>query len=255
MEINQCPVFLGRIEVIDGYFCGDMVRMRVNEVATKGHVNGSLSTVEMSEQESLTGHSAFLYEPRRNILCLERNQNGVGSGTLCTYVSEKGELDGYLGLQLIISPEALRRVDEMFQYRSLEVTIANFDHAGALAKNVPSVRGGIHMAQELDAPSLHFKVSMGRRSGGLSGRVRETVRAMLGHGVGSDVTVMKVSGREAGADETTMIDLIKHRVVYEEAVHLSRDHEEWYVSRRDFLRRAWSERRSEIIEICQEEEE
>ncbi len=247
VEISDYPIFVSQCQDGRNQIYGDMVRMRVNEAATKANRKGEVATVDMELDESLGGHSAFLYDIESNIVCLQRNRTGVGSSTMAHYLSLAADFGGSVGLEIIISQEIWERVEAMNNHRAMEVRLAGIQNPRALAKAVPSVAGGINMAHGFGAQTIHFKVSAGKDEHGLT-RVMDSIRELMSFrdGAEDEVRTVKITGWEPGADEVETIDLIRHRVYFAEQVEIPRGHDNWYKTRHDFVRRAWDNKKGEL---------
>lgn len=245
VTVNKCPIYLRLLENYDEGLIGELVRHRVNEPAMKGNLDGVQEPVALEEDEALLGPTVFLYNPRANIVALERVRSGVSQSAFCQYMAKASAYEGALGLNLVIDPAVLEKIASMETYRALEVKLATFRDPEQIAHLAPDVRGALELARTFDAPYVDFTVTMGAKKGSLGRRhMLQTIKDLFKLKDNETLKKARVTGVEDR--ETEAIDLIQHRIYHEEELQVSNQPDVWYKTRRDLLRRAWNEHRTTV---------
>jgi len=260
MQSNDMPVYLERHEQHGELHVGMMTRLRTGDPAIKGSVGRALERIPLDPDESLASCTAFAYHPTHNILVLERNRLGVGAAVLGAYFATKGEINGLLALDLIVDPRAITRAEGFDTIRSLEISLARPGLIADLGLRDETWAGANAIAQQLDAPKISVKLSMGHGTGSLS--VRQT-RGLInqfkrlcerfqeaGDVQESPVETFKVYGKR-GDEPLDLIDVINGRIGYEETVDMTSDPETLWIQKMRFVRAAIHAKQDECAPFFQ----
>ncbi len=229
---------------------GDLVRLRMSALPAKGDLDGALTDIDFDEEEGLAEQTAFLFDPKTQVLLLQRNRSGVGGNTFARYFEEKGEVPEAIVLSPIIKGKTLQRLSKFQQIRKVQIGIARPHEAAKLADSggPTSMHRYLKTLEHLQAPRMDIEVSVGRQTDGMSfnGAVDFVKNAMgLQTGDDGDVIRILVDGKNED-DETETLDILKDRIIYQVQVDPDGRRRLKYSVRRNAMLKAWNDRQDEI---------
>ncbi len=248
---KNVPIRLQHLRQRDGYYIGDLARIRMEGIPPITRLSGEEEDIELPEDAGLGEEAAFLFYPAVRVLVLQRNRFSLSAAAFEDYFCQRGKVQR-IDLTPVVKRDALQRFRRMTIHRRLDVTLAGAQNLEQFKGQDRAVSSLVDIAQTLRAPVVGLSVSMGHASGGLSGifdAVRALKRIMGKRGEqGQDVTKIVVSGRE-GDGPLEVIDLLEERMVEEEMIDLGRKFESSRKTRQAALYDAFARRRDELVLI------
>lgn len=189
---------------------GEMARIRMNDLPRKYSVDGKAEELELDDDEGIGDETAFLYDPKTNILVIQRNRNAVSASSLAWYMGKiSGELVSFLPL---MNDTALRRMAEMSEHRKLEIAIARPMQFKEFASQNQATGAFMRIIEYFDSPTVSVSVSMGREKGGL-GKIVSFAKSLHAWYKDNPDEVKSITVSGSSADGTETIDLLADRLV------------------------------------------
>ena len=228
----------------DGYWIGIMQRIRITEALEKGKTSGPRTMISFDDDEGLSEHSGFLYDPGTNALLVEERQGGVGRTVLARYLSKLGQV-GTVKLDFILKRDALDRVHSLSRVQKLEVRFKGIDNHRAVEDRMESVQDFFKLSKSLRAPKASFVFTMGEggtQPSSVFGLIDDLLRQREET---EEVDKILVEGTEDG-DEPFAIDIVKDRLVEEVRFEVRHGQRISDTSRRAALRQAWQDHREDV---------
>lgn len=245
--VGKNPLRLKTVERVGQAWCGDLVRIRMEEIPVRASTNGAVTPFTLREDEGVGEQCAFLYRPKRRLLLLQRNRHALSANTFASYFESIGKLGGPIDLQPLLKPDAAARLRNLRLVRRVSLKVAATDRGALWKGEGVGVKEVAELANQFRSPEVTVTLSVGRkRQQGLFGR---GVRQMVTHakalaGRGAEVKALVVAGKDDdGAPD--VIDFIHDRL--RDEVELSGAQRLLsYEIRRDALATAWRRQRAVV---------
>lgn len=228
-------------------FYGDLVRIRMDNLPAKVSADGSVSDLELDDDEGIGEETAFFYVGAWNVLVVQSNRNGPSASALASYLSRQNRQGTEVWLTPMLNLAELEQLEELQRVTRVEASIAVPESQLGRVQPPSSLGGMLQAGRDLQAPKLTVTATVAyewrkrelRKKG-----VFDLVRYLLGHQE-NEVSTLTVSGRN-DHDESVMLDLLKAKLTYQADVDLLGRRASFDVRRR-FLMDALREHR-ELLE-------
>jgi hypothetical protein len=252
IDVRGAPIRMRKAEQRHDLWEADMTRIRMDALPVKAKISGEIERLIFDDDEGVGEETAFLYNPARQLLIVQRNWHGVSASNIARYFQDRGRLEAPISLQHILQEDAMERIGRMEVIRKLEVHMAPLGSPESLRKYGHGLSSMVDLLQEVQSPRATISLSMGRQPGSLS--LANVVRMIkdVFKGTHEDVEKVQVTGRLD--DEMQVIDLLDFRV--QEVVDVDSDANRRlsYRTRIAALRQAWQNRRNEMQHLLTREE-
>lgn len=207
-----------------GDWVGDVMGVRLDARDRRADAVNPPQDLNLAQGEGLGDNACFRYIPHLDVLVLQRNRHALTTAAFCEFIEEKCNLGrGTVHLDPILTADALARYNRLETFSTIEIELAGQIGGAAVDRDVFGVADLQRIQDELAAPVLHVRASVGRawRDHSLA---REALRRLVemvrpGRQDGVEANKLIVSGRddEENADK---VDLIADRMVHKEDVEL-----------------------------------
>lgn len=254
MNFQDAPVRLARLARHQQNWEGDLMKIRLGEAAVIASLNGKVQPVGIDDETGLGETTAFLYDHTLNVLAIQRNRTAVSALKTASYIETMGGLQNALIFDPILRLETYRMLREMQNIKRFHIKVATPANLAQIADDVPTLSGALELAEQFQSPTLELVLSVGRRKGTLNkSPLVNTVQRLMRH-LDHDrhsVQRIEVSGRYDEDGRTDMLDLIEERLHVVMPVEITPLPDEFYNRRREVLRAAIDDKRTEIRRIVQ----
>jgi hypothetical protein len=234
----------------DRRWYGDLVSFRLDVTKDVSNLAGHSDPIPLQPTEGIGERTAFSYDPDMQVLALQSNRAGATSSRLAAYLTELSQTPNAIEFLPMLTATAVQRFVRMERFSKFSVRIAG-DIDGALWGNMGHSGAALRQLNEFfGAPSISLDVSVGRewRNRSLIPQaIRDAVAAMLGFAEDDELDrVQSVIVKGAAGDEDfDEVNLIRERIEYGEDLEPD-GRELTFEIRRNWLRRAFAERRAEL---------
>ena len=228
-----------------GFWQGDLVRIRMDALPSVASLKGTLDSLDLEDDEGLGEESAFLFDPQRQILVLQKNHYGVSIPAFVRYFEEIADLPGPLVADPVLHKNAYERLAQFPIYRKIEVHLAATTNLEYLRHCDPSANRMLDLISDAEAPRASFVLSMGHHRGSL---IRDWVRRIvdtLGHAAGNEVTTLRVHASD-GEGHRELIDLLEYRMEAIDKIEPGLDRRLPQDQRISAVTKAWRANREEL---------
>ncbi|MEL4896034.1 DUF6731 family protein [Crocosphaera sp. Alani8] len=252
MQIRAAPLWLYDASIDREFVEGDMIRLGMNEIPPKGDLTGNIENIYLNDNEGLVMQSAFLYHIPTKVLLLQNRQGGISPNNLAKYLMEINKIDNTIFVDPILSPEILRKLENMKDVRNIEVKVAKLDNLEIFAPDDLAVKDINEMRQYFQAPSLELKLSVGRaKHQSLEPqKSKNFLRNMLRlGGNNTPVKKLRISGH-TDDNELLKINLLEDRMSAK-IKHDFKDRTLGYDERKEILKQAWEKKSKEILKMSE----
>lgn len=199
-----------------GIYKANVEKINVLDEAHIGDLDAARITAGTTPKQGPLFDTAFFYNPKNEIIILQRNRNGLGHKSFISYLMKLTECDD-IDLELVIDSNVLGKLNKMHLVKTIEYTIANPTTIKFAKKGNRSLDGDLKLAKELLGTKL--KVEIGSPKNGLNlMEAKEKVKTLLGFN--DNISKLKMKGN-IGEDIET-IDLIKNRIIYTKKYQLTK---------------------------------
>jgi hypothetical protein len=246
-DVRDNPMRLQEIFMARQLSEGGLVRIRLNFVPVSAKLSGEVKPFTLEDGEGVGEETAFLFHAPTRVLLLQRNRMGVSATAFASYFENIGQLDEPIGLDPVLRPNAMRKLQSMREVRKFNFKVTGAD-ASFYRDPDRAVTGSAQIIKEFGAPNVEIVMSMGRNQSGLNMEsVLKTARKLFTvHGEAPNaVTKIQLTGRN-NHDESTMVDLIHDRIVEEIMVDVQAGKPVSYATRRSVLHHVWDKRGEEL---------
>jgi hypothetical protein len=252
LRVGDAFVRLHKIYFDNGLIEGDLVRLRMDVVPVRGHIKGNLDPFDLADEEGVAEQTAFLFDPKTNIVLLQRHRSGVGPSTFARYFQDKGDVDDVIVMLPVMKGEILERLARYQEVRRIQAAVAKPLEPARVAgtSSTASIGSFFHVMDTLKAPRMNFEFSVPRNSDGLSlAAAKDLVRSIfrLNQAGGGDAHAIKlvITGRNED-DDYEPLNLLKDKIVYEVPVDPDRKRRVRYAIRRTAIRDVWGRCQDDI---------
>lgn len=173
-------------------------------VATK---SGEYNPINVEDGDLLSEDISALYDSKTCVMAVLRKQEGLspsGIAKVLTKMMPNSEIE----LRPLISKQALEQFTSDMIYRSIQVSMIN----NQSLSDKPSLLGILDDSNELEAPTINVKFSIGK-SGKREQSMRYTaVFNKITHLLSNpNVTLLKLSAKQSKTEKAKLYDLINER--------------------------------------------
>jgi hypothetical protein len=252
VRINGFPIRLERLENSGDIWEGEMTRIQMNELPDIAKVSGGSQPIDINEDEGLGASTAFLYDSKLQVLVIQRTMSGVSAPGFSRYFKNFfKELDGQIGLYVILEPDVMRKLNSFGSVGSLKVSVSGLDHLEIFDDMERGVKEAKALADNYQSPTIDLNLSMSHdKKNSLSiESVTATVKGWLKiHNTQNKVKVVKlsVSGKEDELSQASVLNLIGKTIREQKEVPLV-NRRLPYEGRKDAIKKAWAERHKDLI--------
>ncbi|WP_058301706.1 DUF6731 family protein [Gorillibacterium timonense] len=192
-------------------------KVNVLDEAYIGDLQGSREALAQQDDQGPIFDTIFLYNPKNQVIALQRNRSGLGMNTFISYLCKLTSCDD-VELEVIIDPNTLIKLNKMSLVKSIEYKISrptNFTFARGAKRGLS---GDIDFLRFFQGDSL--KVVIGSDKGNKLGKpaILSKVKNLLTNS--QSIEKLNVSGQIEGDMET--IDLIKQRIIFTKKKYLKK---------------------------------
>ncbi|MBT2700252.1 hypothetical protein J7E79_23075 [Bacillus sp. ISL-40] len=206
-EIDKTP---------EGYYLCNVEKINVLDEANIGDLQAQRTTVATTPQQGPLFDTGFFYNPKNQVIILQRNRNGLGYKSFLSYLMKITNRDD-ISLELILDPDTLIKLNKMSLVKKLEYTISKPTNLRFSSNPNRSLEGDLELAKTLSGDSLRIEIGSDKGRQLTIEKAKTKVRSLLG--LTENITRLNVRG-QIGEDIET-IDLIKNRVIYTEKFSLT----------------------------------
>lgn len=251
VEIYRQPVRLQSGVIAGNSYCGDMIRIRMDDVPVKASISGPVELVEFDEDEGLGEETAFLYQPQFSVLILQRNRHGISPAMLARYFERKGGLDGPLLFEPIMQLQAYQRMMRKEVVRKLQLELASAQNPNLFREMGYGISGMVDLLSETNAPYARLTISMGRERGSMYvAPIRRIIQQAFDLHSTNQNQVLKIemTASDNEGEPCEVIDLLKDRMTVSYPVLESERHFD-FEARLWYLRQALDDKSAELHQI------
>ena len=247
------PIWLHEFSIEDQYINGDIVRLRMQDLPTKGNLDGIIQDLNFADNEGIAEHTAFFYHKDTQVLLLQKVQGGVDIGRFCNYFEQLSKND-YKDLQIIDVPLVEEQVIKRLRkgdVTEIEAKVAIPSNPIFFKEDHHSVEQYMRNAIELNANEFEFKFSVGRKKKQSLDYwdILDVINTLLRLNGANPGSVKKLRSKILIEGETrnTALDLLNARMKATIPMDFnSRSRVIPYVARKDAMKEAWQKRSFEI---------
>lgn len=238
-----------------GAYEADMVRIRMDHLPNRASLSGEIEPMDLDDDEGVGEETAFLYDPAIRILAIQRNRYGASSGIVARYFERMGNIGAPVYFDPVLPADVMRKVDRMRAFKKIEVSFARIRNYSIFRQEGPDLDRIMKIAEQYNAPTASFTVSMGKNRGSLnrdeSKDLIHRLRRLAGHG--NNIKRIRISGSSTDED-SQVIDLLEGKMT--ETIFLRSDFGRRDVPyndhRKNAVREAFQKRREELARMFQE---
>lgn len=204
-----------------GYYRGDVARIRMNDIPDKMKLSGEREAIDLADDQGLGEITSFIYNSQLRVLVLMRNRFAITASGFANYFQNMGRMQGVLQLEHILEADAYQRLARMNLAHKVELGIAApgngaiFDDLGLRPQSLAEL---IDVAPKV---RMDFTISMDRdRNASLPLRaVRSMITAVTRQHAGEVVNLV-VSGKESPEQRLDIVDMLEEVMTDQERVTL-----------------------------------
>ncbi len=218
------PIRLSKLAINKlGLWEGDMVRIRMDYVPPKAKIAGGITPLKLANDEGIGEETAFLFDPKLNILVTQRNRYSVSANALASYIFEKAKLPDFVVFAPIIRAEAFEKLRKMTSVRKFQVNFARITNIAPLKNIDAGVGQMVSILENYGGFAGNIAVSMGHFQGELlTNQIIGTAKRLLGiQSTENQVSKIIVNGRDEN-NVQEILDLLDYRLVKEKKFEVDR---------------------------------
>jgi len=248
IEIRGFPIRLQSSSQRLGFWQGDLVRIRMNDIPTKASLSGETELLDLEDDEGLGEETAFLYHISTKVLLIQRNRLGVSASAFSKYCQKICQLSEYIAFDPILRGDVLTRLTQMQIVRKFELKVARVEDLGILKGQDLGVDEILDIKDFFNAPNVSLTVSVGNKRNMSLANVIATARSLFRHASENTGNVKKieVSGANEEDDKTDIIDLLEYWIKEWIDITPSDPRTVSYAERLQALEKAWDQRQDEL---------
>lgn len=154
---------LYKVQKENDVYKGDIVRLNPEEGVNIGEEEGEIEPLSMDDDESIAHPTAFLYDPKLNVLILQATRSGITPSRFAAFFESQIE-SGRIVLAPFMHDDSRARVDQLRNTHKLRIRIANRHSASEVRDSGYSASQKIKsLAEEVEAPFVDLVVSSGKK--------------------------------------------------------------------------------------------
>ncbi len=198
-----------------GLILGTLIRNQISDIPPKyNDVSRNIEPLDLTKDQGLGYATCFLYDPSLRIIVIESIRNGVGIGTLCTFLEKNFSLTNKIEAKFVINPSDLTRFYEMGSIKKFEVKIARIEGGSIFNQKKKSINQITSAADQTNTDVLEYSLSVNRGHDTLSlSKIRDFVSNLLKFKGSEEVKTMKVTGKSFDSKSSDTIDFIQEKMV------------------------------------------
>lgn len=201
----------------EGYYVCNVEKINVLDEAHIGDISNQRTTVATQPNQGPLFDTSFLYNPRNEVIVLQRNKHGLGYSSFTSYLSKLTGKDD-IELEIVIDPDVLVKLKKMSLIKKLTYTISKPTNLKFSRNDNRSLNGDLMLAKMLSGDCLKVEIGAEKGKELTLADVKKKISSLLG--LSGNVSKLNVRG-QIGEDMET-IDLIKHKVSYVEKFKLTK---------------------------------
>lgn len=218
--VNNVPVFdffarTREIKLDNKLWVGYVEKINTLDEAHIGDLGGKRETLASNDDQGPIFDTVFLYNPVNNVLVLHRTRSGMGTTAFAKYLS-KLVGDDDLELEVVIDPDALKRLEKISMVKSIDYKISKPTNFKFLKDNKASFNSDLALVKLFQGENI--KITIGGQKlekENILTKVKQLLKAEDG------ISKLEVKGEANGEPDT--IDLIKNRVVHTKKYSVSKN--------------------------------
>ncbi|CUB27245.1 hypothetical protein AR443_04020 [Bacillus velezensis] len=203
----------------EGFYVCNVEKINVLDEANIGDLQAERMTVATKPDQGPLFDTAFLYNPMNEVVVLQRNSRlGLGYKAFVSYLSKLTKKDD-CDLEIIIDPKVIVKLDKMDMVKKIEYSVSNPTNLDFAKEQNRGMNGDLELAKKLLGSSLNVVIGSQRGSHLSLDEAKKKVKSLLGF---SD-NMSNIIVRGQIDDDMESINLIKHKVTYEEKFKLKKE--------------------------------
>lgn len=211
--------FDGQITKKNGLYLGAFSLIQTNNIPTKARLGEDPEDLFSDEDDDGLGlghYTAFIYDPKYDIIMVQSNKNGVTANGMVAFFKRNFDIDN-MEAEVLLSKEDLQKLDRLSIISSFEISLAKPTDAGDFGNaGNATFKRAVQFADEVEGNSLKIHVGMGydRTASLKRGNLLNTVKSLLRISPGEQhfkISKLEVKGRETDEDSLETLDLISNR--------------------------------------------
>lgn len=246
---NDHPIKLDEVDKKGRLVFGDMIRIRMDKVPTKASLDGGKKKFDLARNEGVGEETAFLYDPKLNIMAVQVGREGVRAHAIQDYFQAKCSAPG-LRLEPILTSEGYKRLLAMKRCSSIEVSVAAANNAALLESEDVAVTSINKLMSRFQGLKVHYVVSMNRKRGTLAEFHKAAMEILKLKDVsGIELSKVELTGKEDDEARSSTIDLLPYRMFERVEVPLEDGRTITFQARSWALTQAFNKRQNELSTI------
>lgn len=227
-----------------GYFRGDIARIRMNDIPDKMRLSGEREVIDLDDDQGLGEIASFIYNPQLRVLVLMRNRFAVTASGFANYFQNLGNFHGILYLEHVLEADAYQKLARMNIAHKVEVGFAApgngaiFDNLGLRPQTMAEL---INVAPKV---RMDFTISMDReRNLTLPLRSLRNMVTIFTREHAGELVKLVVSGKENPEQRLDVVDMLEEVMTEKEPVTIRRnqraiaDHQRHYAIDQAYFRK------------------
>jgi len=203
----------------EGFYICNVEKINIHDEANIGDIDSERITVAEKPNQGPLFDTAFLYNPKNEVVVLQRNSRmGLGYKAFVSYLTKLTKKDDS-ELEIIIDPKILVKLDKMDMVKKVEYSISNPTNLDFAKDQSRGMNGDLEVAKKLLGSSLSVVIGSERGSKLSLEEAKKKVKSLLRF---SD-NMSKLNVRGQIDDDMETINLIRHKVSYEEKFKLKKE--------------------------------
>ncbi|WP_211750345.1 DUF6731 family protein [Paenibacillus sp. Marseille-Q4541] len=218
--VNNVPVFdfyarVRQVKHENKLWVGYVEKINTLDEAHIGDLGGKRETLASNDDQGPIFDTVFLYNPINNVLVLHRTRSGMGTTAFAKYL---GKLvgDDDLELELVIDPDALKRLGKINMVKSIDYKISKPSNFKFLNNKNGSFNADLALAKLFQGENI--KVTVGGPD-----LKKENVLEKVKHLLKFQDSISKLEVKGEANGEPDTIDLIQNRIVHTKRYSVSKN--------------------------------
>lgn len=223
-EINNISLFdfVARIWDIEktneGFYICNVEKINVQDEANIGDLQSKRTTIATTPNQGPLFDTAFMYNPKNEVIVLQRNWKGLTYKSFLTYLHKLTNNDE-VKLEIIIDPDILVKLDKMDLVKKVHYTISNPTNLKFAENSNRGVNGDLEVAKNLLGNSMSVVIGSDRGKQLSLEMAKKKIKSLLKFP--ENISKLDVRGQVDENMET--IHLVKHKVTHVEKFKLKKE--------------------------------
>lgn len=263
VEINNCPVWLYEFCREDRYLVGDIIKLRMQNLPSRGSRTGSIKDFDFLDDEGVSEHVAFFYHIDTQVLLLQRIQGGVDMGNFANYFEQlySLQLDNVQTSSSIsiidkdiLDIDAIKQLDRVKEVHHYEIKVARPDNLDEFIEVDDTVQELFRINEKLNSLTIGAEFSIGNNKNTSISlkdviKITKSLLRINNHDPGK---VKKITARalEEGAKNSRSFNFLSNIVKEVVDINVStRSKVLPYSARVEGLKEAWGRRQQQLNDM------